>query len=129
MTDLVILVLLLSSSVATLLFVWFNTNAFVEYMQLLRLSRFFRIHEYVEVVSSDPSLAYHEYIASNYVGFFPRLFNCSKCLAIQFSVLVNLFVFTAFDLWKYYPAFPICILSVSYFGLCLYYLLSKLMRS
>jgi hypothetical protein len=72
-----------------ILFVWFNTNAFVEYINLFNLSRFFKISQYNEVVKvgyPDNYLSFlREYF---YDAFLVRLVTCPVCLGFWLSIAV-----------------------------------------
>ena len=131
MFEIILAYILLGSLGSMLMFIWFNTDAFVEYMQLLRLDEYLYISEYNTIRVDDPSLSYQFYIASNYPSFFSRLFNCPKCLNIWVSVLINLPIF--FTLAVLYSCLlfiliPFSVLITSYFSLSMYYLLVKLMK-
>ena len=57
--------------VTTILVLWFNTDAFVEYLQLLRL-KWFKVSDYAEAKLKDCSLTYHTYLLYKHNNFFVR---------------------------------------------------------
>jgi len=67
--------------VAYALVVWFKTNAFVEYLTLFKLARFFHIDDYQKLVNSGYSGSYPEFLREYwYDSFFVRLATCPVCL-------------------------------------------------
>ena len=95
---------------------WFDTDAFVEYSKLLRLSKFFRIDRWEEYREMNPRLDYLGYIRLKHSNFFIRLISCKFCLCVWIS-LISCF-FTNFLL------FPVVyVLSYS-----IYSLLCKLIK-
>ena len=98
--------------IALALTIWFKTNAFVEYMELFKLERFFHIKEYVEM-SSD--LSYPEFLKEYFNSFITRLLSCPICTSVWLGFFVSVFAGLL--------AFPI----VTFFGLSLHLLISKLL--
>ena len=71
-----------------LLVVWLRTNAFVEYMQLCKLSRFFHIAEYSKLHSEGYGGNYVDFLAEYYSDKFAvRLLICPVCLSFWLGVL------------------------------------------
>ena len=133
MIDIVLGYLLLGSIGAVILFIWFNTNAFVEYMYLFDFEDKFYIDEYMTATKDDPGTSYPEYISTNHSSFFTRLFGCPKCLSVHISWIINAILFLILwlymlPLWVTCLLFPISIIITIYFSLFLYYLLVKLMK-
>ena len=131
MSAIIILYLLLSSSVAMTLFLWFKTNAFVEYASLLVVHNLWKLADYEEITRDDKSLSYPEFLAQYHSNFFVRLITCPNCLSVWLSSLINLVVFVilhfffGFLIWL---AFPASALATTYFALFLYYGLLKMMK-
>ena len=70
-------VVAVSFTLAYLMILWFRTNAFVEYMNLLRLSNWFHIHEYVQLEREGYHGNYPMFLAEYYKDkFFVRLVTC-----------------------------------------------------
>jgi hypothetical protein len=100
--------------ITTILVIWFNTDAFVEYMQLLRIN-FFKIKQYIEAKQKDCTLTYHNYLLYKHNNFFTRLITCPICLTVWLCFL--LYLFTDMELSDC-PMIFIC-------SLLLYYIFNK----
>ena len=94
------------------LLVWFKTDAFVEYASLTKLSKYFKIEEYLGL---KLGISYLEYLLEYYNCFFVRLITCPICL----SIWLGFFLIPVVGILAY----PI----VTVFGLSLYLLVSKLL--
>jgi hypothetical protein len=125
MIDILISYLLLSASIAMFLVIWFN-NTFVEYMNLLRLTKFFYIEEYNNITVDDPSLSYLEYLAANRSNFLVKIISCPKCIVVWLSILLHIPIIVFID----FPLIfiPVSIFIAAYFSLLMYYILVKLMN-
>jgi hypothetical protein len=78
--DIIINVLGFSLLVSYALVIWFKTNAFVEYLTLFKLSRFFYISNYNELVQNGYSGTYTEFLREYYHDYFVvRLTTCPVC--------------------------------------------------
>jgi hypothetical protein len=65
-----------------LLVVWLRTNAFVEYLHLLRLSKFFHVSDYLKLQRDGYGGNYVEFLLEYYNdSFFVRLIACPVCLS------------------------------------------------
>ena len=126
MIDLLIaLCVMLGSTGAMLLFIWFNTPAFVEYMRAFGLSKFLYVGEYLDITENDPALAYHTFLASNYPSFLTRLLNCPKCLGVWIGITITSPVYYLTGSILFYL---FCVPTVIYSSLSMYGLLCKLMK-
>lgn len=128
MLDLLIFFLLLGAINSSLLFIWFKTDAFVEYVSLLRLGRFFCVNEYKETTKDDPGLHYTQYMSANYGNFLTKLFVCPKCLGMWTSAFITLpimFILTLLYVWPVIFTIPAVLLTF-FFSLVLYSFLVKL---
>lgn len=107
------------------LVIWFN-NTFVEYMNLLRLTKFFYIEEYNNITVDDPSLSYLEYLAANRSNFLVKIISCPKCIVVWLSILLHIPIIVFID----FPLIfiPVSIFIAAYFSLLMYYILVKLMN-
>jgi len=65
---------------AFVLFIWFETNAVIEYAKILKLGRFFYIEEYEESLEAAPDLSYAFFIVTHKDTFINRLLSCPYCL-------------------------------------------------
>lgn len=62
------------------LVIWFKTNAFVEYLTLFKLGRFFYIFDYNEIVQNGYGGTYTEFLREYYHDYFVvRLVTCPVC--------------------------------------------------
>lgn len=75
--------------ITSLLIIWFNTDAFVEYSTLFRLP-FVKIKEYLKAKDRDCTLTYHTFLLFNYNNFFSRLITCPICTCFWLSFIVNI---------------------------------------
>jgi hypothetical protein len=92
---------LLGASVwlAYILLVWFRTNAFAEYVNLFKLSKFFKVGKYYELVENGYPEGYIQFLKEYYHdSFLIRLFTCPICfgfwlgLGIALGLNVNFLV-------------------------------------
>ena len=80
----------------TLLFIWFNTDSFVEYLQYIKYD-WFKIHSYLkEKTTNDLTLTYHSYLRRFHNSFFVRLITCPICLNFWLSLLSSLFIYITY---------------------------------
>jgi hypothetical protein len=100
-----------------LLFIWFNTDAFISYSKLFRLSKVFKIHKWEEYRMINPKIEYFSYIRNKHTNFLTKLITCKPCLAF-WIVLVSCIIFNNII---YYPI--IYMLSYS-----IYTLLCRLLK-
>ena len=99
--------LLISSTIAYLLVIWYNTDAVVEYIKLLGLSRLFKIDDYEQLtLGQGEDFTYPEYLVFRYDCFFTRLLSCPICLGFWLS-----FISCAIG-GKYLHTFSIAFVSV-----------------
>jgi hypothetical protein len=101
-----------SVSISYILFVWNYTNAFIEYYKILKLKFLSSANSYIKQNEAGFVELYVEYLKKS-DNFFAKLFSCPVCLGFWLSLLSIPFVNLYF-------------LSVSYFSLLLYVLLSRL---
>lgn len=88
MFDFVFVALVLSY----VLVVWLRTNAFVEYMHLFKLDRFFKIAEYLKIQNDGYEGNYIDFLAEYYRdSFFVRLVVCPVCLSFWLGLVVSFF--------------------------------------
>jgi hypothetical protein len=123
--------LLMGSGIAMALYIWLNTNAFSEYLNLFGFHDMFGVEEYNVATKDDPTTSYTDYIAANKTGFFARLVTCPKCLSVWLSGFFNLGVFAVLNvlsIWLVWALYPLSVLITSYFSLVLYGLLVKMIK-
>ena len=80
----------LSAFVTVTLLVWFRSNAFVEYLEVLGLDMAFGAREYKKA-SSEVSyhMRYTDFLLLKYNSFFIRLITCPLCLSVWISVIIS----------------------------------------
>lgn len=75
--------------ITTILIVWFNTDAFVEYATIFRLP-LVKIKEYLQAKNKDCTITYHNFLLFNYNNFFVRLITCPICTSIWLSLILDI---------------------------------------
>jgi len=82
----------LAASLATfgILIVWFNTDSFVQYIRLFRLSRFTYIKEYEQELFENPDLSYLDFAYFKEPSFFNKLISCPYCFSFWISSVTGL---------------------------------------
>jgi len=78
----------ISSLAAFLLTIWYRTEAFKEYLELFRLTRFFKVKEYIEYKKNISNIDYTEFLISKYNNFFTRLISCPFCLNFWINLIL-----------------------------------------
>lgn len=83
----------LSILLGYVLFVWFRTNVFVEYVNLFRLSQFFYVADFNKLNTDGYNGSYLEFLKEYYYEqFFVRLVSCPICLGFWLSLIVVVFL-------------------------------------
>ena len=108
-------IVLISSSVFLILVIWFKSDAFIEYANLLGGSKFFLIEAFKEEQKKDLSLDYLGYLAVHHSSFFTRLITCPICLSVWVTIALCLLADNIL-------IHPIC----NSFGLIIFYIFSKI---
>lgn len=76
---------------AYLLVVWLKTNAFVEYMQLFKLTGFFHVSDYLKLQQDGYGGTYIDFLFEYYHdSFFVRLLACPVCLSFWLGLISSL---------------------------------------
>jgi len=73
--------------VVFLLFIWFNTDAFIQYSKIIGLSRLFKINDWEDYRLESPRITYLEYLTLKNRGFFTKLISCKPCLTFWLSII------------------------------------------
>jgi len=80
-----------------LLFIWFDTDAFIEYFRLLKLSKLFKIDKFDEYKIQNPKITYLSFIRQKYSNFYTRLITCPPCInfwiVLLFCIIYNNIIF------------------------------------
>tara|TARA_B100000287_G_scaffold434488_2_gene499074 strand:+ start:270 stop:614 length:345 start_codon:yes stop_codon:yes gene_type:complete len=77
-------------TVVTLLLIWFNSEAFIEYALLFSGGKFFHIHDFKKKRIKDPTLDWISYLQLNHDSFFVRLITCQLCLSFWLNLVACL---------------------------------------
>jgi hypothetical protein len=75
-------------SLSMILTIWFKSDAFVEYLQLFRLTKLGFIKDYLKIKTDDPSLQYLDFLQTYHDCFFVRLITCPICTSVWLSILI-----------------------------------------
>ena len=81
-----------------LLFIWFETDAFIEYIKILKLD-IFKVKQFEEYKLINPKISYHSYIRQKHASFFTRLLTCVPCMCFWIVVVICLM----FNSFYFYP--------------------------
>ena len=109
----------ISSTIALVLLIWFNSDAFIEYAKLVSGAKFFGVTDYEEKQKQQATLDYHGYLLQYKDSFFVRLITCPLCFSVWVSVIVTFLTTDSLLL------FPIC----NILGLVVYKLTANLLES
>jgi len=78
--------------ITTILFIWFNTDAFIEYLKLFKLDFFI-----IDYLKNSNGLTFPQYIFlkrpqydSSIIKFLIKLISCPVCLGFILSIMFNL---------------------------------------
>lgn len=82
-----------SFTLGYLILLWFRTDAFVEYMNLLRLSRWFHVAEYNQLRRDGYGGNFVTFLAEYYHDkFLVRLLICPLCLSFWSGIISALYM-------------------------------------
>jgi hypothetical protein len=74
-----------------ILFIWFETDGFIEYAKLFRLGKIFKIDKFeVYKKDMDPRISFLDYIRQKHNSFISRLFTCTPCLNFWIVLIISL---------------------------------------
>jgi hypothetical protein len=78
-----------------ILFLWFETDGFIEYLKLFRLNKIFKIDDFLEYKEEkNPRINYHSYIRQKHNNFFTKLITCIPCFNFWIVLLIT-FIFNS----------------------------------
>lgn len=122
MSDFLIDLAQLSSFTTIALFIWFKTNAFLEYLRLIDKAAGLITKEKNEIIVDfdkqhelSPSIMFADYLNLKYDNFFGRLLSCPICLGVWINLTATV---TFFPIEYFFPS-----LVISYF---IYFKLTKI---
>ncbi len=107
---------------AFFLFIWFNTEAFLEYIKLFRLDSLFFIKEYEESKEVIEDLTYPSYLEINHKDFFNKVLSCIFCFSVWVVFYTNVMLCIKFGIGtlKFFGADWFFTLLI-YFSSCRYF--------
>jgi|APGre2960657505_1045072.scaffolds.fasta_scaffold55523_2 hypothetical protein len=98
--------ILIISAIVSILIIWFDTDAFVEYAKLYGVRSLFFIDFYEgERAASGGALDYPSFLRIKFNNFFTRLISCQLCSGLWISAVLAL--------------------SIDKFSFCLFYYVSS----
>jgi hypothetical protein len=75
--------------VVLILFIWFNTDAFIQYSKLFKLDKKFKISDWESYrIDVSGKISYQEYLSLKHKGFLTKLISCKPCLTFWVTFLV-----------------------------------------
>ena len=74
-----------------LLFIWFNTDAFIQYSKIMGLSKLFKIIDWEDYRITNPKIKYLEYLSIRHRNFFTKLISCKPCFNFWITLVVCIF--------------------------------------
>jgi hypothetical protein len=84
-------VLIVICFIATVLLLWFRTDAWIEYTRLFHLNFLSFYKDFDQKYKEDVMLTYIDYLRRNHNCFFVRLITCPVCQSVWWGVIFGLF--------------------------------------
>lgn len=80
--------LIITCYIVSWLIVWFDTDAFVEYVKLLRIGKYFDIEEYEKrnSLAGGVITEYYEFLDLKYSNFLTKLLACPICTSFWLTI-------------------------------------------
>lgn len=75
------------SLILFLLIIWFKTDAFIEYSELLRIGKLFKIDKYKEYKKVNVAIDYITYLSLKHKNFLTKLISCPYCIGFWITLL------------------------------------------
>lgn len=77
-----------------ILFIWFDTDAFIEYFRFTPLKKLFKIEQFDNYKKElNPGIDYHSYLRQKHGSFITRLLTCVPCtnfwIVLFISIIFN----------------------------------------
>lgn len=63
-----------------IMFIWFNTNAFTDYILFFKLDKYFYVSKWNSYLEINPKIGYLSYIRIKHNNFITKLISCKLCL-------------------------------------------------
>jgi len=71
------------------MYVWFETDALIEYSKLFGLKKIFRIDRWESHREINPRIEYFDYLRMNHSSFIIRLVTCPQCILVWLSIAAS----------------------------------------
>ena len=84
--------------VVFILFIWFNTDAFIQYSKLLKLDKLTKIDLWESYRLTNPKITYLEYLSIKHRNFFTKLITCKPCLNFWITLIICSFFDSLYQL-------------------------------
>lgn len=89
-----------------IMFIWFNTDAFISYSSVIPFKKFFKIKGFLEYSKINPKADYTSWLRINEPGFIYQLITCKPCFGFWITLIVcliysNLVIFPILYLTSY----------------------------
>ena len=92
-------VIIQASFTSVCLYIWFNTNAFVEYLNMIdkAAGKFTKernegLEKYRKQKELSPSITYPDFLIIENENFFTKLFSCPVCLGVWINIIPLFFM-------------------------------------
>lgn len=133
---LILFILLSPFIIAQILVLWFESEFVIEYAELLRLDKIFKVFNTFKIqAKAGSSLNFKEFLILNYVttpgkpvrklyAFLVKLITCSICLSTWFALLVAIIA----SLFYQWILGPIVWFPIAYLSLFLYEKIKKMIQ-
>jgi len=73
-----------------ILFIWFHTDAFIQYCKLFRITKPTGVDSYLEYKKSNPKITFPDFIRRRQT-FFTQLISCPPCILAWIILICSLF--------------------------------------
>ena len=77
-----------------ILFLWFNTDAFISYCKLFRLNKLFKLNDFDDYKVNNPKADYLNFPRIKHTSFIVELFTCKPCFCF-WVVLIDILLFSS----------------------------------
>jgi hypothetical protein len=89
MIDISYQIILNISWIIFVMFIWFNTDAFIWWSRLFKLDKVFKIPDWNNYrLSINPKLKYLDYLVLKHLNFFIKVISCKPCLLFWITLIV-----------------------------------------
>lgn len=68
------------------LIIWFKTDAFIEYCELFRIGKLFKIDKYREYKKINVAIDYLTYLSLKHKNFLTKLISCPYCIGFWIAL-------------------------------------------